>query len=233
LYMKLKSGGLLSIGLALGVGLSGCGGGESVGEALGYAQSGPDEMTVIKRPPLTVPPDFNLRPPRPNEPQSNADAASNAARNTLIGPSSEVAPKTSNDVKTALVKASPSVNGADDAAEVPSEATAVEQRYQKSPPIIPAEEQAAEAPADEPPSAGQTALLSRTNRVERDLDALTETRSQNRIDGALLRRLLAWQPTPAATKGETGEEEADATPKQVVQIVRRERTPIESDNNLE
>jgi hypothetical protein len=44
------------------IGLSACGGG-SVKDTLGIAKKAPDEFRVVARPPLTVPPQFNLRPP--------------------------------------------------------------------------------------------------------------------------------------------------------------------------
>ena len=173
--------------LAIALGLSGCGGsGQTVGEALGYGQKGPDEMAVIKRPPLVLPPDYNLRPPRPGEQRADVANVGDRARRTLLGGAS--------------------------VAEETDGAT---------------------------PSAGQAALLGRTNRIERDLDTLTYGRSENRVDGALLRRLLTWQPsddTEAAGAGERAllDQAADAaaggegtTSPAIVQIVRRQQTPID------
>ena len=37
--------------------------GDDASEAFGYGKSAPDEFTVISRPPLILPPDYNLRPP--------------------------------------------------------------------------------------------------------------------------------------------------------------------------
>ena len=45
--------------------LAGCGGG--VRETLGLKRSAPDEFRVVSRPPLSVPPEFSLRPPAPGE----------------------------------------------------------------------------------------------------------------------------------------------------------------------
>ena len=47
------------LAVALAVGLSACGGSDS----LGYGKNAPDEFNVVKRPPLIMPPDYNLRPP--------------------------------------------------------------------------------------------------------------------------------------------------------------------------
>lgn len=54
--------------------------GKGVGETLGFDRSAPDEFTVVSRPSLSVPPDFNLRPPRPGEPprQPKADEAAHS-----------------------------------------------------------------------------------------------------------------------------------------------------------
>lgn len=174
------------LGLILSPLLSACGGGDTVQEALGYEQTGPDEMAVIKRPPLIVPPDYNLRPPKPGE-QTAADraAASEAARKTLLGPSSSIEGE-ANDARAVLTGGG-TANGAS---------------------------------TSEAKSEGQNLLISRTDRAERDLDELTETRAENRVDGALLRRLLAWTPAdrPALAEGE----EAVA-----VQVVSRAQTPID------
>lgn len=48
----------------LGLVLSGCSG---IGEALGLSKRPPDEFEVMAKKPLTVPPDFNLRPPAEEE----------------------------------------------------------------------------------------------------------------------------------------------------------------------
>ena len=152
------------VGLTLSSLLSACGGGgETVGEALGYELTGPDEMAVIKRPPLTVPPDFNLRPPRPGKEATAATDASRTARQTLLG----------------SVASGPNSSG-------------------------------------EPTSEGQNLLVSRSDRTELDLDKLTETRAENRIDNALLRRLLAWTPN----------DKTDAASKNDIEVVSRSQTVI-------
>ncbi len=192
-----RSVGVAAAALVLSLGLGGCGGGETVGEALGYERAGPDEMTVIKRPPLTVPPDYNLRPPRSNQPRSQSEAASTAARETLIGPSSTVAPEPSDGAGQASV----------DKANASERAKAT---------LTGKEVAGAESAA----SAGQSALLDRTNRVEGNLEALTETRQENRVDGSLLRRLVTWKPAPRDPEADAAQASDD-----VVKIVRREQRP--------
>ncbi len=43
--------------------LSACGGASGIKESLGIGSRAPDEFRVVSRPPLSVPPQFNLRPP--------------------------------------------------------------------------------------------------------------------------------------------------------------------------
>ena len=72
---------LLALTLPL---LSACAGG-SVQEALGLGKRSPDEFAVVSRAPLVVPPDFDLRPPRPGEPRPLVGTAGDQARATLLG----------------------------------------------------------------------------------------------------------------------------------------------------
>lgn len=41
--------------------------GQEVRETVGLTREAPDEFVVVSRPPLSVPPDFDLKPPRPGE----------------------------------------------------------------------------------------------------------------------------------------------------------------------
>ena len=51
------------IGLTFGACLMLAACGDDASDAFGYGKSAPDEFTVISRPPLILPPDYNLRPP--------------------------------------------------------------------------------------------------------------------------------------------------------------------------
>lgn len=53
-------------------------------DTLGLSRSAPDEFAVIARPPLSVPPEFDLRPPS-NTPLDNSEDAANKARNIIKG----------------------------------------------------------------------------------------------------------------------------------------------------
>lgn len=61
--------------------LGGCG--ES-GSIFGFERGGPDEFTVVRRQPLSMPPDATLRPPQPGADQSTRDLGSNRAREGLL-----------------------------------------------------------------------------------------------------------------------------------------------------
>jgi len=61
--------------------LAGCG--ES-GSIFGFERGGPDEFSVVRNPPLSVPPQATLRPPTHGEAQSNRDLSTNEARASLL-----------------------------------------------------------------------------------------------------------------------------------------------------
>jgi hypothetical protein len=65
--------------LAAAAAASGCG-------SLG-ARSAPDEFRVVTQAPLTLPPDYNLRPPRPGEPRPQELEPDAEARAALFGES--------------------------------------------------------------------------------------------------------------------------------------------------
>ena len=67
---------------ALGAGLSGC---NSTAQALGMTKVVPDEFRVVTKAPLTVPPDYSLRPPAPGQPRPQELQPESAARTALLG----------------------------------------------------------------------------------------------------------------------------------------------------
>jgi Protein of unknown function (DUF3035) len=73
--------GLLLVGQLL---VTACSGG-SVQRALGLNKRSPDEFAVVSRAPLIVPPDFELRPPRPGETRPQVGTTADQARATLLG----------------------------------------------------------------------------------------------------------------------------------------------------
>lgn len=69
---------LLSVAVMLA--LPGCTG---LRQALGMDQVGPDEFAVESRAPLTIPPDFDLRPPQPGSPRPQEVTAAEKARKLI------------------------------------------------------------------------------------------------------------------------------------------------------
>ncbi len=62
--------------------LSGC---ESARKAFSGEKSGPDEFAVYSRPPLSMPPEYKLRPPKPGEKFQRGDSSVTIARQAIIG----------------------------------------------------------------------------------------------------------------------------------------------------
>jgi hypothetical protein len=73
---------VLSIICALTFILGGC---EGTKEQLGLEKKPPDEFAVVKRAPLSMPPDYVLRPPRPGAPRPQEQETSAQARQALFG----------------------------------------------------------------------------------------------------------------------------------------------------
>lgn len=64
--------------------LSGCSGAR---ESLGLGRTPPDEFAVVDQPPLSIPPDFGLRPPMPGMPRPQVIESSDRAKEILLGSS--------------------------------------------------------------------------------------------------------------------------------------------------
>jgi hypothetical protein len=80
--MKLKPV-VLTVGLMAGVAaLAGC---DTASRAFGVAKVTPDEFRVVTKAPLTLPPDYSLRPPQPGEPRPQELQPESAARQALEG----------------------------------------------------------------------------------------------------------------------------------------------------
>jgi hypothetical protein len=68
--------------------LGGCARG-TVQDALGMSKRAPDEFAVVRRAPLIVPPDYDLRPPDPGAPRPNIGTTSDQARVAMTGSQAE------------------------------------------------------------------------------------------------------------------------------------------------
>jgi hypothetical protein len=79
----MKSNRVLTALLLIGVaGVAGC---HTASRALGMTKVTPDEFRVVTKAPLTLPPDFSLRPPAPGEPRPQELQPESAARVALLG----------------------------------------------------------------------------------------------------------------------------------------------------
>lgn len=74
LYLAIGSLGLLAA----------CDSGD-VRDVVGLDRSAPDEFRVVSRPPLSVPPDFDLRPPAPGEEPRAAPSTEKQAKKLVFG----------------------------------------------------------------------------------------------------------------------------------------------------
>lgn len=68
--------------LAAATAASGC---SSFSRAVGAERTAPDEFRVVSQAPLTLPPDYNLRPPRPGEARPQELQPTDEARAALFG----------------------------------------------------------------------------------------------------------------------------------------------------
>jgi hypothetical protein len=96
---------LLALG-GLGLLLVGC---QSIREAAGITKEPPDEFAVVTKAPLVIPPDFNLKPPKPGASPSNQVSPTASAQVALYGDDPTVIaatmPKTYSDAeKDFLIK---------------------------------------------------------------------------------------------------------------------------------
>lgn len=66
-------------------------------ESLGLNKKAPDEFAVVKRAPLSMPPDYKLHPPQPGAPRPQELTTSNAARETVFGTAASGAKGTTTD----------------------------------------------------------------------------------------------------------------------------------------
>ena len=64
------------------VGLAGC---DTASKAFGLSKVTPDEFRVVTKAPLTLPPDYSLRPPAPGEPRPQELQPESVARQALVG----------------------------------------------------------------------------------------------------------------------------------------------------
>lgn len=71
--------------------LAGCG--DKLTRTFGLTRDAPDEYTVTTRAPLSMPPDYNLRPPRPGAPRPQEQSETQQAQEALVPALALGAPK--------------------------------------------------------------------------------------------------------------------------------------------
>ncbi|NKB60573.1 MAG: DUF3035 domain-containing protein [Alphaproteobacteria bacterium] len=80
--MRIRSLVSFVVGVSALTLLAGCS--DRSGNILGFEKSSPDEFAVVKRAPLTLPPNFGLRPPRPGATRPQEVSARSEAKKSLI-----------------------------------------------------------------------------------------------------------------------------------------------------
>ena len=80
--MTLRRTAVLSLIAASALTLGACGG---LRQSIGLAKVVPDEFVTVSTAPLTVPPEYGLRPPAPGQPRPQELAPESAARQILLG----------------------------------------------------------------------------------------------------------------------------------------------------
>lgn len=102
-----------ALALVLAGGLGGCG---QLRDALGQTKDAPDEFQVVARAPLSLPPNYDLRPPRPGAPRPQERSTTDAAAERILGRSSRVTTSaTGGNAPTAAPTAPVIVNSAGEA----------------------------------------------------------------------------------------------------------------------
>ncbi len=82
-FVGFSSGRGTAALLLVGIALTACSG---VRDQLGVNRQPPDEFTVVRKAPLVLPPNFNLRPPTPGSPAADRSTpATELARRALTG----------------------------------------------------------------------------------------------------------------------------------------------------
>lgn len=103
----------LTAALAAAAATAGC---ENFRDSVGLTKNPPDEFKVVSREPLTVPPDFNLRPPEPGAERPARRSAREQAEQTVFkGDDAEPSSLTGDGERSAGERALLAKAGADDA----------------------------------------------------------------------------------------------------------------------
>jgi Protein of unknown function (DUF3035) len=199
--------------------LGGCAQG-SVQDVLGMGKRAPDEFAVVKRAPLIVPPDFELRPPDPGAPRPNIGRTSDQARVALTR-----GPAAPDPAAQALANAAPPPTAAPGlAGSVPASAVADDllaagtNMPRNNRPTATAAPPAASAAAgvrpavDADASRGETAMVALAGGNQADPDIRRTIAEENQaladVEASLFTRIVNWREP--ATLGATIDAPAEA-----------------------
>ena len=80
--MRIRNAAVLTLVAASCLSLGACGG---LRQSIGLSKVVPDEFVTVSTAPLTVPPEYGLRPPAPGQPRPQELAPESAARQILLG----------------------------------------------------------------------------------------------------------------------------------------------------
>ena len=80
---------IAALAVALPLAIGGCSG---VKETLGLTKQSPDEFRVVSRAPLSMPPDYNLRPPTPGAPRPQEGTPRDQAQQAVLGIAPDASP---------------------------------------------------------------------------------------------------------------------------------------------
>lgn len=80
--MRIRSVAVLTLAASAALAVSACG---SLKQGVGLTKVVPDEFVTVSTAPLSVPPEYGLRPPAPGQPRPQELAPESAARQILLG----------------------------------------------------------------------------------------------------------------------------------------------------
>ena len=90
LFCGLPAAGLLTLSA---LALAGCGSDSGMARTFGLTRDAPNEFTVTTQAPLSMPPDFSVRPPEPGAPRPMEQSEAKQAEETLAPQTALVAPQ--------------------------------------------------------------------------------------------------------------------------------------------
>lgn len=200
-----------------------CSGTTDIKSSLGLTKKSPDEFAVYKRPPLVVPPDFELRPPSDNNEPALQVEEREKAKAAILGSVSE--PVTKKEEKKVTSPAT----------SIPQLAPLPEVKQDKASPVIySASQPVVKVESSEPPSTGESSFLQKAaNDIDPNIKSeLKKENSASSEEQSMTEQILSFarknnsEPQVDAAK----EKERIAKNKEEDKPVTEGETPIRKDN---